>query len=156
MILRVHLPGAADYTIGDEIWEQLLAEAITAEAETIADAAGSDLLTSPDQAHRDALRDRVIAEMTAALVEVGDEYRSPEGVLYSLLDEKLGLADTLRNVSEPKPEPIVLEVLRFENLPPGSAGSRRVIVRWSDGTESDAITFYADEVLSPVDHAGRQ
>jgi hypothetical protein len=44
-------------------------------------------------------------------------------------------------------EPVVEEVLRFENLPLGSAGSRRAIVRWSDGTESVAATFYADEVL---------
>jgi hypothetical protein len=39
------------------------------------------------------------------------------------------------------------EVLRFEDLPLGSAASRRAIVRWSDGTESAALTLYADEVL---------
>ena len=39
------------------------------------------------------------------------------------------------------------KVLRFEDLPLGSAGTRRAIVRWSDGTESAALTFYADEVL---------
>ena len=50
---------------------------------------------------------------------------------------------TLRYVEEPTVE----EVLRFEDLPLGSAGSRRAIVRWSDGTESAALTFYADEVL---------
>jgi hypothetical protein len=44
-------------------------------------------------------------------------------------------------------EPIVDEVLRFEELPPGSPGSRRAIVRWSDGTEGEGITFYDDEVL---------
>ena len=38
-------------------------------------------------------------------------------------------------------------MLRLEDLPLGSAGSRRAIVRWSDGTESVAVTFYADEVL---------
>ena len=35
----------------------------------------------------------------------------------------------------------------MEDLPLGSTGSRRAIVRWSDGTESVAVTFYADEVL---------
>lgn len=82
MILRIHLSGAAEYAIGDEIWEQSLAEAITAEAETVADAAPLDLFVSADQGRRDALRDRLIAEMTAALVQVGDEYRSPDGVRY--------------------------------------------------------------------------
>jgi hypothetical protein len=43
--------------------------------------------------------------------------------------------------------PIVVEVLRFEDLPPGSLASRRAIVRWSDGSESTALTWYADEVL---------
>jgi hypothetical protein len=52
--------------------------------------------------------------------------------------------------------PTVVEVLRFEDLPLGSTGSRRAIVRWSDGSEGEVIRFYRDEVLSPVDHVGRQ
>jgi hypothetical protein len=40
--------------------------------------------------------------------------------------------------------PTVTEVLRFEDLPPGSRGTRRAIARWSDGTESEALTWYAD------------
>jgi len=43
--------------------------------------------------------------------------------------------------------PTVVEVLRFEDLPLGSTGSRRAIVRWSDGSEGEAIRFYRDEVL---------
>lgn len=43
--------------------------------------------------------------------------------------------------------PSVVEVLRFEDLPLGSRGSRRAVVRWSDGTEGDAISWYADEIL---------
>jgi hypothetical protein len=43
--------------------------------------------------------------------------------------------------------PTVVEVLRFEDLPLGSTGSRRAIVRWSDGSEGEAIRFYSDEVL---------
>jgi hypothetical protein len=29
----------------------------------------------------------------------------------------------------------------------GSRGTRRAIARWSDGTESEALTYYADEIL---------
>jgi hypothetical protein len=58
-------------------------------------------------------------------------------------------------MSPPASEPVVEEVLGFENLPLGSAGTRRAIVRWSDGSESSAMTWYADEVLSPVDGVGR-
>ena len=43
--------------------------------------------------------------------------------------------------------PSVVEVLRFEDLPLGSRGSRRAVVRWSDGTEGDALSWYADEIL---------
>ena len=147
MILRVHVESAQDNEIGDEIWQEPLAEAIAGEAQTIAGYAGSDLRESPDQAHRDALRDRLIVEMTKALVHVGDEYRPPDGVRYSLIADPMLDADRLRGVSSRVGEPVVEEVLRFEDLPLESAGSRRAIVRWSDGTESAALTFYADEVL---------
>jgi hypothetical protein len=50
----------------------------------------------------------------------------------------------------------VEEVLRFEDLPPDSLASRRVVVRWSDGTVGEALRWIADEVLSPVDHVGWQ
>ena len=81
------------------------------------------------------------------------EKRSAErgGVRYSLSDEE-GL--------DPNPDrgrlgamaaedqcPTVVEVLRFEDLPLGSLASRRAIVRWSDGSEGEAVRFYADEVL---------
>lgn len=64
MILKVHVQGAACYDVGEEIWQESLAAAISAEAETIAGYAGSELLESPDQAHRDVLRDRIADEMT--------------------------------------------------------------------------------------------
>jgi hypothetical protein len=59
-------------------------------------------------------------------------------------------------VTASESSPTVVEVLRFEDLPLGSRGSRRAVVRWSDGTEGEALTWYADEILSPVDHVGRQ
>jgi hypothetical protein len=43
--------------------------------------------------------------------------------------------------------PVVAEVLRFEELPLGSRGTHRAIVRWSDGTEGAVLTWYADEIL---------
>jgi hypothetical protein len=59
-------------------------------------------------------------------------------------------------VTASESSPTVVEVLRFEDLPLGSRGSRRAVVRWSDGSEGEALTWYADEILSPVDHVGRQ
>jgi hypothetical protein len=50
-------------------------------------------------------------------------------------------------MSTPATSPTVIEVLRFEDLPLGSRGTRRAITRWSDGTESEALTYYADEIL---------
>ena len=82
--LHVHVPGAGSYELGDEIWQQSLAEAIEAEARTIADYASADLLEDNTEASRDQLRDQVIADMTRALVRAGDVYRAPDGVRYSL------------------------------------------------------------------------
>ena len=42
---------------------------------------------------------------------------------------------------------VVAQVLRFEDLPIGAMASRRAIVRWSDGTVSEALRWYAEEVL---------
>jgi hypothetical protein len=57
--------------------------------------------------------------------------------------------DTLgiTSMSPSDPSPTIIEVLRFEDLPLGSRGSRRAIARWSDGSESEALTWYADEIL---------
>jgi hypothetical protein len=151
MILKVHLQGARSYDVGDEIWHESLADAIAAEAETIAACAGNELLDLPDEVHRDALRARIVAEMSSALIGVGDQYRAPDGVLYSLLaeptDDPTAGEGTLSRVSSGTSEPIVEEVLRFEDLPLGSPGTRHAIVRWSDGTESEAMTWYSDEIL---------
>jgi hypothetical protein len=84
LILRVHVPGAESYEIGDEVWQHSLAEAIAAEARTIAEDAGADLLEDSSEASRNELREQVIADMTSALVSAGDTYRAPDGVRYSL------------------------------------------------------------------------
>ncbi len=53
----------------------------------------------------------------------------------------------VERVSASDTTPTVVEVLRFEDLPLGWRGSRRAVVRWSDGSEGDGLTWYADEVL---------
>jgi len=42
---------------------------------------------------------------------------------------------------------VVEDVLAFEDLPVGAMASRRAVVRWSDGTVSEALRWHADEVL---------
>ena len=151
LILQVHLAGAEPYELGDEIWQQSLADAIRAEAETIADHAGTDLLPLSGPAGRVALRDRVIAEMTAGLRHAGDTYTAPDGIAYTLTDQaQLDLPagqDTLGSMAPAKPTPVVEEVLRFQDLPLGSSATRAAFVRWSDGTEGQALAWYGDEVL---------
>jgi hypothetical protein len=62
----------------------------------------------------------------------------------------------IRSTSMNQDDPIVEEVVRCEDLPPGSLAGRRMIVRWSDGTEGEAVRFYQDEVLfSEGDLVGR-
>src|SRR3954453_12165835 len=46
---------------------------------------------------------------------------------------------SLEGVSPAKTSPTVVEVLRLEDLPLGSRGSRRAVVRWGDGTEDEAL-----------------
>ena len=151
MILKAHLEGAASHDVGDEIWHVALSDAIQVEAERIVYSAGSDLLES---AH-DRLRDRIVAEMSEALSQVGDTYRAPDGVLYSLIElDAVQDGDTLTAVNSAAP--VVEEVLQFEDLPVGSLGTRRAVVRWSDGTEGEGLKWYGDEILSPVDRVGRQ
>ena len=59
-----------------------------------------------------------------------------------------GHAGRLDAMSASDPGPVIQEVLRFEDLPSGAAsGSRRAVVRWSDGSEGVALTWYADETL---------
>jgi hypothetical protein len=59
----------------------------------------------------------------------------------------------IRSTSMNAEGPIVEEVLRVEDLPPDALAGRRMIVRWSDGTEGEAVRFYQDEVLfSEGDH----
>jgi len=142
MILKADIDGVASYDVGDEIWQVALSNAIQAEAECIVYSAGSDLLASG----HDQLRARIVAEMSEALSQVGDTYRAPDGVLYSLIEPSAVEDDgTLTAVSSVTP--VVEEVLRFEDLPVGSLGTRRAVVRWSDGSEGEGLKWFGDEIL---------
>jgi hypothetical protein len=142
MILKVHLEGATSYDVGDEIWQVALGDAIQAEAESVVYSAASDLLESG----HNQLRDRIVVEMSDALSQVGDTYRAPDGILYSLNEPSaVEVGDTLTAVSSAAP--VVEEVLRFEDLPIGSLGTRRAVVRWSDGTEGEGLKWYGDEIM---------
>jgi hypothetical protein len=39
---------------------------------------------------------------------------------------------------------VVIEVVSVEPLPPGARGSRRAVVRWSDGTVGEALRWWDD------------
>jgi hypothetical protein len=159
MILKVHLQGAPSHEIGDEIWQQSLADAIRDEAETIAEYAGPELLEGCGRAHRDALRDRIIDEMTRALVNIGDIHRASDGVLYSLVDSVAANLTATEGAETPAAHPgrhgvimvpmaaTVTEVLSFEPLAIGETASRRAVVQWSDGSTGEALRWYADEIL---------
>jgi hypothetical protein len=148
MMLRIHVDGAPSYEIGDEIWQQSLAAAIREEAEVIADSVGSGLLDGSARQLRNAMQELIVAAMTQALVQVGDTHQAPDGVVYSLLEPSAQDRHREDMVNEVTcSEPVIEDVLRFEDLPVGSSASRRAVVRWSDGTESEGLRWYADEVL---------
>ena len=50
-------------------------------------------------------------------------------------------------MSQADPSPTVVEVLRFEDLPRDALGSPRAVVRFSDGTEGEALRWYGDAGL---------
>ncbi len=43
--------------------------------------------------------------------------------------------------------PTVEEVLRLEDLAPGELASRRAVVRWSDGTEGEALRWCGGDAV---------
>jgi len=51
---------------------------------------------------------------------------------------------------------VIREVLSFERLPPGQKGSRRAIVRWSDGRENVpvAVELRGGGPVSELSQAG--
>jgi hypothetical protein len=139
MLLVLDAPGAEARTVGDEIWEQPLADAIRSEAQIVADYATEQLLESCGCGSRRDFASWLTAEMLRTLRGPGDSYLAPDGVMYSLVD---GVPNETTG-----PIPPVVQRVRFEALPVGARGSRRAIARWSDGSESEALRWYDDEIL---------
>ena len=48
---------------------------------------------------------------------------------------------------QPMPDRVVVEVVAVEPLPLGANASRRAVVRWSDGSEGEALRWFDDEIL---------
>jgi hypothetical protein len=94
-----------------------------------------------------AYRDTLRLLMSEALSEVGDTYRAPDGIRYSLIEAPGIEDDDDRLTAVSSAVPVVEEVLRFEDLPVGSLGTRRAAVRWSDGTEGEGLKWYGDEIM---------
>lgn len=44
-------------------------------------------------------------------------------------------------------EPVITRVVAIEELPPGSRATRRLIAKWSDGSQSEALAWFSDEWL---------
>ncbi len=53
-------------------------------------------------------------------------------------------------------EPTVIEVVAIEPLPLGANGSRRAVVRWSDGETGEALRWFGDEFLFSEGRLHRQ
>ncbi len=81
--------------------------------------------------------------MALALLRVGDEARASDGVRYSIVEESADNADTLGSVYSEVEEPVVEEVLRVRGPSRWIRRQSSRVVRWSDGTESEAARWYA-------------
>lgn len=79
----------------------------------------------------------------AALLSLVSDYVSEANrLLIELSTQKRHDEDMVDVVTSS--EPVIEEVLRIEDLPIGSMATRRALVGWSDGTESEALRWYAD------------
>lgn len=87
MLLKAHVWGAEPWYIEDpDHLSCTLDEAIAEAADQTASDAGSELLESPEQWCRDEFKRMMVATMGSALRDVGDSYKAPDGVLYTLED----------------------------------------------------------------------
>jgi hypothetical protein len=128
------------HEIGDEIWHTTLREAIRAEAEKTAHHFPPTVIRRLGHSQ---LVDLIAEDMTVWLHTIGDTYTAIDGVIYTLAE-----APTEQEVGGYAPlmpvQPIAVEAT-FEQTP--DCGPRTAIVRWSDGTKSEAVRWYPDELL---------
>lgn len=78
---------AEPYPIDDRA---ALVEAVEEEAGKIAADAGSDLLESPSESHRELLKKQLVKDMLSRLWQAGDFYKAPDGTLYRLVERVYG------------------------------------------------------------------
>lgn len=83
MKLHISHPDAEPYDLGP--YGYTLEEALDAEATTIAQDAGSDLLEDPGEECRDALRQSIVDDALATLT-ADETYTDPTGVRWTLTD----------------------------------------------------------------------
>jgi hypothetical protein len=84
-----------------------------------------------------------VARATAAPGEAGARPEGkPEGQLEHGSRARPDLADVAYD--QPIAERVIHELIAVEALPPEVPGSRRAVVRWSDGTVGEALRWYAD------------
>jgi hypothetical protein len=140
IVLVGDLAGMASHEIGDEIWQETLEDAIASEAAAMVEHETAHPSSPLDRTRREAA---LAADMRAALQRIGDTYTAPDGVRYSLKASQ----HEARSDADDSSEPVVAEVVGFVSLPIGVVGSRLALVRWSDGTTSEALRWYDDEIL---------
>ena len=85
MILKVHLEAPLPTTSATRSGKSRLATRSRPKP-----SASSLRRIGPARLSHDQLRDRIVAEMSEALTQVGDTYRAPDGVLYSLTEPDVG------------------------------------------------------------------
>jgi hypothetical protein len=72
--------------------------------------------------------------------------RSPLALVAQPHDTEPGGRHSIRYARLTVAEPTIAEVLHIEE-PALGGGRRRVVVRWSDGSTGQALSYFADEVL---------
>jgi hypothetical protein len=128
------------HEIGDEIWHTTLREAIHAEAEKTAHHFPPTVIRRLGQQQ---LVDLIAEDMAVWLHTIGDTYTAIDGVIYTLAEATTGHA-TADYAPLMTVQPVAVEAT-FK--PSSDCGLRTAIIRWSDGTTSEAVRWYPDELL---------
>jgi hypothetical protein len=89
-----------------------------------------------------------VHDLLAAAAEFGDDAVDVLRTVLAFYEAMSAFGDAAQHVGNaPETGPTVVKVLRFEALQPGARGSHRAVVLWSDGSEGEALTWYADEIV---------
>ena len=89
-------------------------------------------------------------DLAQAIATIVNDIAAPESIAHNAtgeVHEQPVVAPVPRRYGEAVREPVITRVVAIEELPPGSAATRRVIVAWSDGSQSEALAWFGDEWL---------